>query len=844
MPIVGDRQRFHNEDLVLSVSQAVDRAVWDEGKYEPFLDELCGDREYQKDAIRTALRYLLGGKYTDLRALARLNYQNNSTLQARYGSWSSIERQLQLPDQLAASLDLATGTGKSYVLYGVAAILLAEGAADRVLVLCPSTTIEAGLMDKFRELASRSTLRDLLPANAAVAAPRIINASETITESSICVENFHAVLEHVQSSIRDSLRGQGARTVVLNDEAHHVVNESATQVKRWKEFLTDPNFGFRCILGVSGTPYIDDDYFADVIYRYSLRQAMEEGYVKDIEYVADLPQTGDKDDKWRLIHARHEESKRKLVPKNLLPLTIVVTATIARCKDVGDFLRAFLMETEGIAREAADERVLVVHNGAPGVAKLPYVDTTSSVVEWIVSVSMLNEGWDVKRVFQIVPHEERAFNSKLLIAQVLGRGLRIPDGWRGARPVVTVFNHDAWAPRIRSLVDEILERERRLTSRVREDSPHHFDLHQIDYSLEPSSVVRPKNGAYNLFEKGYIDLPSDVALQEVNVELERAGSGQTHRWQATIVRRTYTPNEIAVTLYQRLEDEQDLDDPDPTMRTYYTDRYPIERLEQIVRDSLERRGMVEATDAIRQRFLAALGTLRRKATESVRYTPRIKHFYIVSTRSRPANSVSAAELRNQHTYYYTDDTLATLPDEQHEVFNEVTEQGIGFKVVSVTNSFDFKTPLNAAIADSEPERRFINNLLSKNNLASHGSWIKSTTGHFYEIDYSWKKNNHSKRSKFNPDFFIKIANSQRIIVVEIKGDEELTEPSEENRKKAEYATAHFERVNQLLEEKGEATRYKFTFLTPQSFTAFFTFLREGRIEEFRSDLDVRLAEGD
>ena len=60
-----------------------------------------------------------------------------------------MQRHLQLPDQLAASLDLATGTGKSYVLYGVAAILLAEGAVDRVLVLCPSTTIEAGLLEKF-----------------------------------------------------------------------------------------------------------------------------------------------------------------------------------------------------------------------------------------------------------------------------------------------------------------------------------------------------------------------------------------------------------------------------------------------------------------------------------------------------------------------------------------------------------------------------------------------------------------------------------------------------------------------------------------------------------------------
>ena len=37
-----------------------------------------------------------------------------------------------------------------------------------------------------------------------------------------------------------------------------------------------------------------------------------------------------------------------------------------------------------------------------------------------------SEGWDVDNVFQIVPMEEKAFNSRLLISQVLGRGMRIP----------------------------------------------------------------------------------------------------------------------------------------------------------------------------------------------------------------------------------------------------------------------------------------------------------------------------------------------------------------------------------------------------------------------------------
>src|SRR3989338_6428211 len=124
-------QRFHNENLILEVSAAVDRRKWYESKYEPFIDELCGVREYQKDAIRVALRYLLGGEYRDLRDLATKNYSSNEVLREKYGTRGNMERYLQLPDKLSSSLDLATGTGKSFVMYCIAAILLAEGAVDR-----------------------------------------------------------------------------------------------------------------------------------------------------------------------------------------------------------------------------------------------------------------------------------------------------------------------------------------------------------------------------------------------------------------------------------------------------------------------------------------------------------------------------------------------------------------------------------------------------------------------------------------------------------------------------------------------------------------------------------------
>ncbi len=209
--------------------------------------------------MRTTLRYLLGGRYANLRELAKENFDDNDELQQRYGSWSGMEKHLQLPDQLSCSIDQATGVGKSYVLYGLAAILLAEGIVDRVLVLCPSNTIEAGLLGKFRELAANPNLRDALPSGVKFKAPKFINASETIVDGSVCVENYHAILENVKSSIRDSLKGKGARVTVLNDEAHHVANAGGAEAKKWKAFLLNPEYGFRIVVGVSGRRRPDGD---------------------------------------------------------------------------------------------------------------------------------------------------------------------------------------------------------------------------------------------------------------------------------------------------------------------------------------------------------------------------------------------------------------------------------------------------------------------------------------------------------------------------------------------------------------------------------------------------------
>ena len=400
--------RIKEQDLVLKVSNNVNIKNFDESKYYQFLNELTKNREYQKEAILTALRFMCSGEYKNTKELAHENFNNNNNLKEAYITLANFEKNLNFIDNYTASLDLATGTGKSFVLYGIAALMLAEKKIDQVLVLVPSITIETQLTTKFRELATNPTLNNLLNSTP----PKIINGSESIVSGCICIENRDAIYKNANSSIVNSLDGKGNRTLVLSDEAHHIYYSESSQ---WKNFIEKINFKYN--IGVSGTCYYsNNNYFSDVIYRFSLRNAIENNYVKSVEYVAETNVSDNNDDKWQVVVNLHEELRKKI---SYLPLTIIVTANIASCKKRATAFKEFMKEKYGYNDEEINEKVLVVHSQSDAAAdriRLKSVDSLNSKVEWIFSVSMLTEGWDVKRVFQIVPDEQKAFNSKLLIS--------------------------------------------------------------------------------------------------------------------------------------------------------------------------------------------------------------------------------------------------------------------------------------------------------------------------------------------------------------------------------------------------------------------------------------------
>lgn len=838
---MADIKIYKTQDLVLQVKKIYDPGKLNLKQWVAFIDVLCGDREYQKEAIVNALVYIASGEYSSIESLVSENWRKNAELRARYKDAREYEQNLQLPHKLSGVIDLATGTGKSYVIYGIAQIALGLGLVDKVLVLCPSLTIEAGLTEKFQNLSGDDRLKATLPAAAVYKNPRIIDANSTIKNGDIVVENIHAVYDRTGSSIQDSLKGQGKRVLVLNDEVHHAYNASSdTDIKKWKAFLLNPDYDFNYILGFTGTAYRDDEYFNDVIYRYSIRQAVDDRVVKSVDYVAE-DESINTNEKFQKIYDNHDEFVKKY--RLIKPLTILVTKDIAKAKTLREDLIDFLQKHEKLSRAAVNDKVLIVtshKDHAKNISLLKSVDEKDNSVEWIVSVSMLTEGWDVKNVFQIVPWEDRAFNSKLLIAQVLGRGLRVPEAYKSPQPKVRVFNHDSWSRNIRGLVDEILEVEVRLisvplTSGAR--AKYHFDIYKVDFTKEEKEVSATKDTPVFNYSKGYTNLVAQV--EQVDKETKYEDLSGIIKAKHTIIHKETTTIDEVVT---KIMDAFKTRDFEAKIRfpkgTYEKENLPPEsEIREHVVESMRRVGIKSGvlTEDNANRIFKTFQTLFRSRASTIVLDRKIKDPKKISTKDLEQESIAVGAVKHGATIFYTDEYSKECVPAQSDIMKDViADESLPRSASKEINHYCFKTPVNVVLTKQEPERKFVEGLVSSKVGDKIDSWVKSRDQNFYSIEYSWRKGEHPTQGGFNPDFFIKIGEST--VVIEIKSDKD---DSDENKAKHRWARQYFSELNAELKKMGLKHQYYFHFLSPESYSEFFEYLVDGRLVkgEFRSALE-------
>jgi type III restriction enzyme len=870
---------------------------------EDYVRELVGSRDYQFDAIKQIMIYLWGGGYKSITDLGNENYQKKLQIQQRFGTETNFYQNLPLPDRLSGVVHMATGTGKSYVIFAIAYLSLVMGLTRRVLVLGPaSTIIEQGLREKFNDLKNKREFNSKLPTKYRGKAINLLTDNDPIEDDSIVIENINAVYSF--GGINDTLFKNTDEVLVLGDEIHHAYSHlkyadnrlvldkekgqegkgEARDERLWMRFLRE-NSKITRHIGFTGTPYNQNEYFPDIIYNYSIKDATEERYIKKINSIIRTEtDEGDSkltiDQRFEMVLKNHLKNREKYAYRNLSGKRRVKPITIFICPNQKNAQRR---SEEFITFLAGYEKK---HNGAKGtdseivdglrkkvicvvsrVSESEYKQELDNIeetyqarpggsVEFVYAVNKLSEGWDVDNVFQIVPMEERVFNSKLLISQVLGRGMRIPRDVPNAQilqkyPVLTVTNHDKFADHIKELVDSVTESDMYLTSsalaeREQRRCAHNFTLFNLNYIPTPR------------FEKKFRGLeakpPGKLALtpfeEKLGVKVIRTKDEKRYE----LARDFCTVDEIVYDIYKRF-----------SLRTFEALHFDFG---SVVVDNRH-----PEEDEIRQVILYAMknaGITGNKLSEDNRkqidiyfsqFLPPGKKKRVfeniegdidpIPTFRMDRSGVRVSELERDRAAFLSEDyetevggtnkfvldyinELRRRPEDgpqlylfKPEGFVESKDEIIRPFVKGdtrppyVVNTSKLKSPQNIVLVSHSPEKEFVFQLIDNSDYLD--SWIKSPDKNFYSIQYEyWKGGKDRVRRSFNPDFFIRIDLDDYISklesegkdehleelkelqnegveilikVVEIKSDEEQDEATPA---KEEYAKAHFERVNKKL----------------------------------------------
>jgi len=854
---------YKNDDFILQIDDFSSKTLSVVNKYDAFLDALTtADFGHVREAVRKSIHFFVTDSFSTTERAAVHTFNKSEKLKNRYRDLSDYLNQVRIKDKRSYSIDLATGTGKSWVIYGVAQIMLAEGLVDKVLVLCPSLTIEEELKKKFERFSGDAVLTKILEElGSDYPSPAIKSANDPILNGDICIENIHAAYQRTGSSIEDSFKGKGERTLVISDEAHHIYSEADAAVKKWFGFLTNEEYGFQYLLGLSGTPYIGDEYFHDVIYRYSIKKAMEDGIVKKIDYKVEEESTKDKG--FDETYQNHLDNQQKYTDR-LKPITIVITDKIVTCIQVWNDLVKYISDKESISYDQAANKVIWVTSGVPSkssekavvesileqpekarkdnLSLLKTVDEPDNPVEWIVSVSMLTEGWDVKNVFQIVPHEQRAFNSKLLISQVLGRGLRIPEGLTGS-VFVKINNHEKWTSNIINLYNEVLEIENRLSWGYDENRADFlFPLYNLEYASVQDTAESKEKPAKE---------PEKVKFSPQSREWEETSIySETGSFRFTVeMKDIVTINQAAreIKLFLKEKDQA------------VSKNWPLSKIKEFIVNNLSADGY-DSTFISRENLSKAKQAFGPMLREVGRDAPRMKmkpdSVIEIKIEDITPQFFNESVLKSNGNIFYCEDSPDSLPKEQQTMLYEFIEDKKNYpKVKEKIEKYGgneseirflkdnlieiakdkFKTPLNLFYVSFEPERKFTRSLF--NNIDLFDSILKSPDKGFYWFPYSYKPDEkamtHVKRENFNPDFFLKMQSKNEILVVEMKADGDT---NQKNRAKYRDGKEHFKALDERLRENQIGWKYHFYFLSPEDITEFFQSVKDNRYASWKSNL--------
>jgi type III restriction enzyme len=409
------------------------------------------------------------------------------TIQAEFKSVTDFER--DFPSMCFA---LATGVGKTRLMGAFITYLFRQKISRHFFVLAPNLTIYNKLIADFTPntpkyvfegIAEFATNRPEIITGDNYESGRGVRAEEAVQGRMFDTSPIHVNIFNI-SKINSEVRGDKPPRIkrlseyigqsyfdylaglhdliLLMDESHRY--RATAGVKAINELK--PIIG----LELTATPQIETggqaEPFKNTIYSYPLSAALNDGFVKEPAVatrenfdIRNYDEAGLEKLKLEDGVRVHENSKVELevfARDNGKPIVKPFMLIVAKDTDHANAL-AKLIEEDSFFGGRYKGKVITVHSNLRGeerdetVQQLLSVESRDNPIEIVIHVNMLKEGWDVTNLYTIVPL--RAANSKTLVEQSIGRGLRLPYGKRvGVAAVdrLTIVSHD----RFQEIIDE------------------------------------------------------------------------------------------------------------------------------------------------------------------------------------------------------------------------------------------------------------------------------------------------------------------------------------------------------------------------------------------------------
>lgn len=404
-------------------------------------------------------------------------------VQSEFPSVSDFER-----DFPSLCFALATGVGKTRLMGAFISYLFKTRNIRHFFVLAPNLTIYNKLTTDFTPNTPKYVFQGI--AEFAVTPPEIITGDNYETGRGIRQKGY---LPGVEWETPIHINIFNISKITSTETPKGAVKSNIPRFRRLQEYigqsyfeylsnlddlvlLMDESHRYRAsagmkaiselkpILGLelTATPQVEKggtpEPFRNVIYSYPLSNAMADGFVKepavatrenfDIRNYDDAGLERLKLEDGVRIHENTKVELEIYARENSKPIVKPFLLVIARDTDHANSLLKTI-EDETFFEGRYKGKVIQVHSKQSGeerdetIEQLINVEKPENPTEIVIHVNMLKEGWDVTNLYTIVPL--RAANSKTLVEQSIGRGLRLPYGKRtevAAVDRLTIVSHD------------------------------------------------------------------------------------------------------------------------------------------------------------------------------------------------------------------------------------------------------------------------------------------------------------------------------------------------------------------------------------------------------------------